>query len=398
MIEKGRKIIFVKMELIQMKRIIAVIILGTLIAFSMTGCSKKFTRNDGINSEMNNGESVENNEQTGTEDEGTGNSEKGLENPDDKDDNADDIDIYTIKPNEAGKVMVVMFHRFVESFTPSSSDDGQFVTTFDNFRALLQKLYDKNYRLISLNDYLTNNIDVPAGCIPMVFTFDDGTSGQFNLIEKDGELVVNPKSAVGIMEEFYKTHPDFGLEGTFYVNLGADTFAGSGTLEQRLNYLIEKGFEIGNHTMTHINLSTAKSVDEIKKEVGGNQKILNSIIEGYTMNSLALPYGSHAPKGMEDSVISGTYEGVEYKNLAVLEVGAGPTVSPVSKNSKPTSMSRVRATGMINVDCDLDWWLERLTRDQQYISDGNPNKVTIPKSEENNIDMEKLQGKQLVIY
>jgi len=53
-----------------------------------------------------------------------------------------------------------------------------------------------------MSDYLNNNISVPAGCIPIIFTFDDGTSGQFNLVEENGTLKVNKKSAVGIMEEF----------------------------------------------------------------------------------------------------------------------------------------------------------------------------------------------------
>jgi len=45
------------------------------------------------------------------------------------------------------------------------------------------------------------------------------------------------------MEEFYEKHPDFGLKGTFYVNLGNSTFEGAGTLQQRLQYLVDKGFE-----------------------------------------------------------------------------------------------------------------------------------------------------------
>jgi len=135
---------------------------------------------------------------------------------------------------------------FVESFTPKSYDKGEYTTTFSEFEKLLQDLYDRGYRLISMSDYLNNNISVPAGCIPIIFTFDDGTSGQFNLVEENGTLKVNKKSAVGIMEEFYEKHPDFGLKGTFYVNLGNSTFEGAGTLQQRLQYLVDKGFEIGN--------------------------------------------------------------------------------------------------------------------------------------------------------
>ena len=75
--------------------------------------------------------------------------------------------------------------------------------------------------------------------MPIVFTFDDGTKGQFNLIKSGDELIANPKSAVGIMEEFYIKHPDFGLNGTFYIN-GSPFFTGEGTDEERLKYLINK--------------------------------------------------------------------------------------------------------------------------------------------------------------
>ena len=57
--------------------------------------------------------------------------------------------------------------------------------TFDAFRELLDTLYVSGYELISLNDYLNGHIDVPAGSIPMIFTFDDGTAGQFSFIKEE---------------------------------------------------------------------------------------------------------------------------------------------------------------------------------------------------------------------
>lgn len=307
------------------------------------------------------------------------------------------IDLETVKPDESGKIMVVMFHNFVESFQPTKYDDGAYTTTFDEFRKLLVTLYDKGYRLISMADYLNNNISVPAGCIPMIFTFDDGTSGQFNLVNEGGKLVANKNSAVGILEEFNETHPDFGLKGTFYVNLGNSTFEGEGTLKERLEYLVNKGFEIGNHTYTHINLLNAKSADEIQKEIGLNQKTMYELIPGYKMNTFSLPYGAPS-KNLQEYVVKGEYEGVKYENLAIMEVGWDPAYSPVSKSFNPLSVHRVRASGINPVDADLAWWLKNLTREGQYISDGDPDTITVPKSKEENIDHDKLQGKRLVTY
>jgi len=307
------------------------------------------------------------------------------------------IDVEVVKPDESGKIMVVMFHNFVQSFEPTKYDNGAYTTTFDEFRKLLTNLYDQDYRLISMTDYLENNISVSAGCIPMIFTFDDGTSGQFNLVNENENLVANKNSAVGIIEEFNKTHPDFGVEGTFYVNLGNSTFEGEGTLEERLKYLVDKGFEIGNHTYTHINLTSAKNSDQIQQEIGRNQKTMYELIPKYKMNTFSLPYGAPS-KDLQEYVQKGEYEGTKYENLAIMEVGWDPTFSPVSKSFNPLSVHRVRASGINPVEADLAWWIDNLSREGQYISDGNPDTVTVPKSKEENVDNDKLQGKTLVVY
>ncbi len=307
----------------------------------------------------------------------------------------DVIDYTKVKPNESGQIMVVMFHNFVESYP---NGNNEYTTTFDEFEKLLPELYEKKYRLISLTDMLNNNINVPAGCIPIVFTFDDGTSGQFNMIEKDGKLAVNPRSAAGIMEEFYKKHPDFGLQGTFYVNLGVKTFQGSGNMTDRMNYLIEKGFEIGNHTKTHVSLPQVKTVQKMLEEVGGNQVLMNEIVPGYAFNSFSLPFGN-ASKDLKEYVIKGNYQGVDYKHSAVVLVGANPAPSPVSPKFDPLALPRVRSTGQKKVECDLAWWLDTLGKgSSQYVSDGNPDTVTVPEDKQKNVDMSRLNGKQLITY
>lgn len=308
------------------------------------------------------------------------------------------IDYEKIKPNEAGKVMVVMFHQFVQSHTAKKGSGWEYITTFQDFRNLLPTLYDKGYRLVNLNDYLDNSIAVQAGFKPMVFTFDDGTKGQFNLVEQNGSLAVNPDSAVGILEEFNKTHPDFGLKGTFYVNLGDNnTFQGAGTLQQRLQYLIDKGFEIGNHTFTHINLQKTLSADKIQEEIGGNQKKMYEMFPDYTMKTFSLPYGSPS-KDLKTYVVKGEYEGVKYDNKALMEVGANPNPSPVSIKFDPLSVDRVRASGIKPVECDLAWWLEKVSTADEYVSDGDPDTVAVPKSKEELVDPQKLNGKTLKIY
>lgn len=305
------------------------------------------------------------------------------------------IDLEAVKPNEAGRIMVVMFHNFIEKY---EKGDKEFTTTFDAFRELLDTLCTSGYRLIAMNDYLNGNINTPAGFKPIIFTFDDGTSGQFSLVEENGELKVNPNSAVAIMEEFNRLHPDFGLEGTFYVNLGNQTFGKTGTLEQRLQYLISKGFEIGNHTYSHINLKKdGKTAAIIQKEIGGNQKKMYELVPDYAFTTFSLPYGAPS-KDLMQYVIKGEYEGTAYENKAIMEVGSDPAQSPFSVKFDPLSTHRVRSTGIEPVVQDLDWWLKNIKSSNEYVSDGDPDTVTIPESYEDLVDHERLGGRKLVVY
>ena len=305
------------------------------------------------------------------------------------------IDLNVVKPNEAGRIMVVMFHNFIEKY---EKGDKLYTTTFDEFEELLETLYSSDYRLISLNDYLSRDINIPAGCIPMVFTFDDGTSGQFSLVEENGVLKVNPRSAAGIIEEFNETHPDFGVNGTFFVNLGNNTFTGAGTLEQRLDYLVKRGFEIGNHTYSHINLKTeGKNADIIQKEIGENQKKMYELIPGYSFTAFSLPYGAPS-KELVQYVIKGEFEGTAYDNRAIMEVGWDPAQSPFSIKFEPFSTHRVRSSGIEPVDQDLAWWLENMKRSNEFVSDGDPNTVTVPQDYAGLVDKDSLGSRKLVVY
>jgi len=141
-----------------------------------------------------------------------------------------------------------------------SYDKGEYTTTFSEFEKLLQDLYDRGYRLISMSDYLNNNISVPAGCIPIIFTFDDGTSGQFNLVEENGTLKVNKKSAVGIMEEFYLA-----------------------TALLRVRELCNRGFNIW---LTK-DLKLGTSAQKIQEEIAKNQRTIAELIPGYKMTTFS---------------------------------------------------------------------------------------------------------------
>ena len=255
--------------------------------------------------------------------------------------------------NESGKIIIVMYHKF------ANVEKDEWTRSYENFYKDLEYLYEHNYVSLSLNDYLNNNIKVPLGKTPIIFTFDDGTSGQFNLIKNEsGELIANPNSAVGIMEKFYNEHPDFGLYGTFFIN-GTGFFYGEGTNKEKLEYLIYKGFEIGNHTNTHVNFSKA-SIETIQKEVGTVNNLVNDLLDGYEITSLALPFGINS-KEYKNYIAKGSYDGKTYDNKIILLVGAEPALSPNNEKLNLLNLPRVRARGGEKaVVCDLYYWLEKM--------------------------------------
>ncbi|MEK6529347.1 MAG: polysaccharide deacetylase, partial [candidate division NC10 bacterium] len=117
--------------------------------------------------------------------------------------------------NELGRVMILEYHKI-------DHPEGRWTRTPANFRADLQRLWEKGYRLVALTDLLDGKIDVPAGMTPVALTFDDSSPGQFRYLEKNGAVEVDPDSAVGILEAFAREHPEFGLKATFYVLPAAD--------------------------------------------------------------------------------------------------------------------------------------------------------------------------------
>ena len=264
----------------------------------------------------------------------------------------------TYEYNENGKIIIVMYHKFAEE-----EGKDEWTRSFDNFYGDLKYLYEHGYRSISLNDYINNEIKVPKGCTPVILTFDDGSKSQFNLIkDENGKLIANPNSAVGIMEKFYAEYPEFGLNGTFFIN-GTGYFSGEGSKKERLEYLINKGFEIGNHTNTHINFSKA-TPEQIQKEIGAVSNEVEDLT-GYKINSLALPFGISS-KEYAEYIHRGEYEEKTYENKVILLVGANPVTSPSNEKTNLLRLPRVRARGgNKEVECDLYWWLEKLENNQE---------------------------------
>lgn len=259
-----------------------------------------------------------------------------------------------LKPNKKGSVMILMYHNI-------GDEEGTWTRTRDNFRKDMETLYKKGYRLVSLGDYLDDNMDIPLGTTPVILTFDDGSPGQFDFNDTKEGLEVDPESAVGIMLDFYEEHPDFGLEATFYVNWKPFN---SKYWQEALQKIDELGMDIGNHTLTHTNLRDAPK-EEYPREIGGLAAHVQEALPGCQMDTLALPFGSY-PSSLED-VLQGEYQGKEYEIRALLLVGANPAPSPVDEDFDPLRIPRIRAD-----EENLTKWMEYFDNnpDKRYVSSG----------------------------
>jgi len=304
------------------------------------------------------------------------------------------IDLSKVKPNETGKIMILMYHGITEP-------EAEWVRTPDNFRKDLQTLYDKGYRPISLQDYVSGNITTDAGYTPVVLTFDDGLKNNFELIKNaQGEWVINPDCAVAILVEFHCERPDFPLEATFFVNNNTP-FGQAEQLAYKLQYIVEKGMDIGNHTNTHVDFAKTDA-PRIQKEIAGVVGMVGEYLPDYDINTLALPFGSRpADKELYSYLEQGSYEGTSYKNNAILNVGWDPDNSPYHKDFNPLVIHRIRASEIQEYVQHVGMydWLKKFDKGSlsRFVSDGDADIVTVPEAYKDQLDENKV-GKVVKTY
>lgn len=296
-------------------------------------------------------------------------------------------ELSSIQADESGEIMVLMYHNIGE-------EEATWTRTPDNFRKDLETLYEKGFRTIRLEDYASGNISTEAGFTPVVITFDDGKENNFRYLE--GKQI-DPNCAVGIMEDFKQKHPDFNMTATFFLNGLA--FGEKEQEKDKLEFLVQNGYSIGNHTMTHPSLRKL-TPEDIQKEIASLKSKFETLCPDVTINTLALPFGEK-PKG-DDAVYTyqGTYENTSYENIAVLLVGWDPYLSPYDKAFDFANIHRVRASET-NVDnVGLYNWLEAYEKGSKirYISDGNPQTIAVPNAKSEKIDTAKFREKTVITY
>ncbi len=303
--------------------------------------------------------------------------------------------------NEMGKVAVMMYHGIVNKknsetkYTGGNVDKDGYTRTSEAFANDLEEFYQKGYRMISLNDYINGNITTEYGKSPIVITFDDGNANNILVkgLDDNGNIIIDENSAVGILEQFKKKYPDYNVTATFFVT-GA-LFNQPEYNEKILNWLVDNGYDVGNHTKTHLNIGNSKA-SQVQYEIAYVYKQLDNIIPNKYVKIIALPFGSPLRKTHENFpyVLKGQDEDYSYETNAALRVGWEPEVSSYSKEFDKTYIKRCRGYDNNGKEFDIEMILKMLDR-SRYVSDGDANTIVTSSVQEDNII---TTDKEIILY
>ncbi len=261
--------------------------------------------------------------------------------------------------NTAGKIPVLEYHVI------GGEKNSLYTRTVASFKADLEDVYKRGYRPITIAQMLDKNFaDVPDGMSPVVFVFDDASPEQFSYVEgANGQLTVDPNSAIGIWIDFAKKHPDWKNRGTFCMLNGGEAghnffgdapnrkYKGNQKKEwrfQKVKWLADQGFELCDHTLWHAKLSQYPD-NVVQEQIARNLMGIDSAVSGYKVRTMALPYGlwpKNRPLAWQGSWTDPkSGKTINYKFDAVLEVAGGPAKSPYDPAFNPHSINRIEAIG-----------------------------------------------------
>lgn len=243
----------------------------------------------------------------------------------------------------AEKIAVLEYHNFDE-------EDGRWTRSPESFYNDLLWLYNNDYRPVTVEQFLKMEFPIEEGKKPILLTFDDASEGQFRILE-DG--TIDPDCAVGVMNTFIKEHPDFGSASTFFVL--PYSFGQAEYIDDKLQYLVDSGREIGSHTFGHEDLDKADA-QTIQWTLAEAQRYVNDQLgEEYEMRSLAYPLGHYPDGDLFEFIKSGEEEGYSYEIDAAFLVGSHPSLMPDNEDFDPYMIPRIQV-----IDEEWERWFNRM--------------------------------------
>ena len=167
--------------------------------------------------------------------------------------------------------------------------------------------------------------------------------------------------------------------------------------KEKLEFLVNNGYEIGNHTYSHANLSNL-SDEDVAKEIALNASKTNEILRGYEVKSLALTYGLY-PQNKE-ILAKGSFKDYSYNNEAILLIGSNPAPSPFSLDFDFLGIPRIKASEINVENQGIYDWIDYFKKypERRYTSDGNVDIVTIPLELKDKLNKNSTNGKKIFFY
>ena len=308
------------------------------------------------------------------------------------------IDFDKIRPNELGVIPVIMYHEV------KGTKDTDLIRSIAGFKKDLEVLHKAGFYPVNLGDVVNHDIDVPAGKSPVVLTFDDARGSQFQLIEQADSMKVDPNSAVGIMEDFYKKHPqEWALRGTFFVlpksKSTLEPFGQVNLGTQKMEYLVKQGFELGNHS-THHRSFRGYTPAQIQEELGFAHNAITEAVPTAKIRVVAMPMGVF-PRDKKNwpYLLKGQFQGKSYEYQAAFLAAWRPMPSPASKEYDPLRLERINS---INGTNGIRDWVEKLTGGAavmpRFVSDGDSSVISYPKSLAAQANVKKIEAAGKLAY
>jgi peptidoglycan/xylan/chitin deacetylase (PgdA/CDA1 family) len=298
-----------------------------------------------------------------------------------------------IPANEMGRIPILMYHSVGER---GAYDRHGLNIPPSLFRKHLQLFYDNGFYPINARDILSARLDVPKGKIPFAITFDDARGSQFRY-RKDG--TIDPDCAIGILESFHKKHGEnWPQRATFFVlpksQYNPIPFWQDKQDTKKFQFLANAGYELANHSTSHRAMSKLNA-EQLAWETKTCRDYVKARAANATMDTLAFPYGVF-PRGNLNEVL------LQNGNRCLFMAWGDASYPSYDKRFDRKAVMRVGSE-----PGNIERWVAALVRDRKkrgnvlrpYISDGDPNIVTVPDSMMKHLDKAKLGSEvRLIVY
>jgi len=209
-------------------------------------------------------------------------------------------------------IVILTYHQFADNIAKQSTG---LKVRFEDFEYQLNQIYDAGFSLVPLEDWLAGRMVVPEGRRPLILSLDDLYFNNQLRLDQNG----NPRkdSGLGLMWDFYQTHPDFGYSAALFINLGNKLYANPDDpgWEMELARTIAWGMDHDlmpyNHFYTHPRLDWSTG-SAILWEAEQNDVYLRELLRMAERedlipqlgNILALTYGVWPQRGDIDTMLS----------------------------------------------------------------------------------------------